>query len=151
MAHLPTLGVSHILQPFAAIWDTGASATAISQKVVETCGLAPTGMTMVQTAAGLEPAETYVINIGLPNNVGFAMVQVTKANLGDSNDVLIGMDIISQGDFSITNKDGNTVFSFRIPSSVRIDFVKEHNEGALRARIAGSGKGGFRGSGNRKG
>ena len=33
------------------------------------------------------------------------------------------MDIISMGDFAISNKDGKTVFSFRVPSLERIDFT----------------------------
>lgn len=37
------------------------------------------------------------------------------------------MDIISKGDFAITNVDGKTVFSFRIPSVETIDFVKNHS------------------------
>ena len=42
-------------------------------------------------------------------------------------DVLIGMDIIGSGDFAITNHKGKTVFSFRIPSIGRIDFVNPNN------------------------
>jgi len=38
------------------------------------------------------------------------------------SDVLIGMDVITQGDFAITNKDGMTTFSFRTPSLITIDF-----------------------------
>lgn len=118
--------------PFPGIWDTGASASAISQRIVDTCGLKPTGMAQVQTADGLVPAETYLVNIYLPNQVMFQHMQVTKANLGPHNDVLIGMDIICAGDFAITNKDGKTVFSFRVPSEVSLDFVKEHNMATLR-------------------
>jgi hypothetical protein len=113
--------------PFIAIWDTGASASAISQKVIDACGLVPTGMTKVQTADGLVDAETFLVNISLPNNVGFASILVTKAKLGTSCDMLIGMDIINMGDFAITNKGGNTVFSFRVPSEVVLDFVHQHN------------------------
>ena len=36
--------------------------------------------------------------------------------------MLIGMDIITLGDFAITNLNGQTVMSFRLPSSGRIDF-----------------------------
>lgn len=100
-------------------------------------------MTQVQTASALEDAETYLVNIGLPNGVQFGMLKVTKGNLGASVDVLVGMDVITQGDFSITNQ-GNTVFSFRIPSAHTVDFVKQQNEAALKDRIANSGKGGFR-------
>ncbi|MCY7409416.1 MAG: SEC-C domain-containing protein [Chitinophagales bacterium] len=34
------------------------------------------------------------------------------------------MDIIAMGDFSITNLDGNTCMSFRMPSLHEIDYVK---------------------------
>lgn len=132
------------LFPFASIWDTGASATAISQRVVDQCGLAATGMTKVQTASALEDAETYLVSIALPNGIQFGMLKVTKGNLGPNVDVLVGMDVISQGDFSVTNQNGNTVFSFRIPSAHTVDFVKQQNEAILKARIASSGKGGFR-------
>ena len=30
--------------PFEAIWDTGATQSAITQKVVDACGLIPTGI-----------------------------------------------------------------------------------------------------------
>ena len=36
--------------------------------------------------------------------------------------ILDGMDIISLGDFAITNQNGQTTFSFRIPSSQTIEF-----------------------------
>jgi len=38
------------------------------------------------------------------------------------------MDIISMGDFSISSKNGITCFSFRVPSIVETDFVKEFNK-----------------------
>ena len=34
------------------------------------------------------------------------------------------MDIISKGDFTVTNDNGKTVFTFRYPSLECIDFVK---------------------------
>ena len=35
------------------------------------------------------------------------------------------MDIIKHGDFSITNTNNRTTFSFRTPSIQEIDYVKE--------------------------
>lgn len=101
-------------------------------------------MVQVQTAAGLSEVETYLIDVGLPNSVGFRAVTVSKAILGPGSDVLIGMDIISSGDFSITNQNGNTVFSFRVPSCHTVDFVLEHNNGLIKYKMAQAGKGGFR-------
>lgn len=108
---------------FVAVWDTGASASAISPKVVDALKLIPMGKGYSKTAGGTIPVDIYSINILLPTNVGFSSLQVSCANM--EPDVLIGMDIISQGDFSITNKDGKTIFSFQTPSSHSVDYSAE--------------------------
>src|SRR5690242_13813567 len=69
------------LHPFKAIWDTGATSSVITQRVVDGCGLKPTGMTLVNHAQGTATAETFVVSIGLPNQVGFPNVAVTKGDL----------------------------------------------------------------------
>jgi hypothetical protein len=96
--------------------------SAISQRVVNECGLKPIGFTLVNTAGGVCRTEVYIINIFLPNQVGFPEITVTKGDLG-TTDVLIGMDVICRGDFALTNKDGRSVFSFRYPSLTSIDFL----------------------------
>jgi predicted aspartyl protease len=111
------------LQCFQAVWDTGATNTAISQKVVNECELKPVGVTVVSTAGGVCETEVYLINIFLPNQVGFPGITVTKADLGPC-DVLIGMDVICKGDFALTHQNGKTVFSFRYPSMTTIDFLQ---------------------------
>lgn len=111
--------------PFMAIWDTGATASVITQEVVNKCGLKPTGMAQVHHADGVSQAETFMVNISLPNNVAFANLRVTKGKLSGGIHALIGMDIISQGDFLVTAKNGKTVFSYRHPSLGAIDFVAE--------------------------
>jgi hypothetical protein len=110
---------------FNAIWDTGATSSVITQQVVDRCCLKPIGMAEVAHAVGKELAEVYFVNIGLPNGVAFMFIRAIKGKLV-SGDVLIGMDIISQGDFAVTNKDNKTVFSFRMPSVECIDFVQSH-------------------------
>lgn len=109
---------------FNAIWDTGATASVITQAVVDACGLQPTGITQVNHAGGVEMQETYLINLRLQNMAAFHSIVATKAPL-TMTQVLIGMDIISLGDFAITNKGGITIFTFRVPSSARTDYVKE--------------------------
>lgn len=42
-------------------------------------------------------------------------------------DVLIGMDIISNGDFAISNYEGRTQFSFRIPSQEHIEYKRTNS------------------------
>jgi len=112
---------------FRAIWDTGATGTAITQKVIDEVGLKPTGMAKVNTASeeGML-TEVYHISVFLPNKVCIPQLKVTRTKIVDS-DVLLGMDIISQGDFAITYLDGKTVLSFRLPSTTCLDFVEEIN------------------------
>lgn len=113
------------LSAFEAIWDTGATASMVTQRVVDACGLKPIGTTAISHAQGTtEDVDIFLVNIVLPNMVRFPGVRVAQAILPNV-DVLLGMDIISQGDFAITNSDGNTKFSFRIPSQANIDFVAE--------------------------
>jgi hypothetical protein len=116
------------VMPFQSVWDTGASACAISSKVIASLNLKPTGKTMVQTAGGQGLANTYLINLYLPNDVVFLGVRVAEAQLVGNEDILIGMDIIGNGDFSVTNFDRKTCMSFRLPSLKRIDYVPETNK-----------------------
>ena len=113
-----------IFKQYIAIWDTGATNTAISEKVVNECQLRPVGIIKRAYAGGEEQSNTYFVNIKLPNKVGVQEIKVIGVEKIKDADVLIGMDIISQGDFSITNKEDKTCFSFRIPSLECIDFVK---------------------------
>lgn len=126
---------------FDAIWDTGATGSVITQRVVDACGLAPIGMTLVHGVNSVSQAEVYLVNIYLPNMVTFAQVQVTKGGLPPDTDMLIGMDIITMGDFAVTHKDGTTKFSFRVPSVTHIDFVEQHNAQLLRDQQSHGGMG----------
>lgn len=104
-----------------ALWDTGATNTVITKKIAQALGLVQTGVALVNHAAGQSFKPKYVVNIMLPNNVGISYVEVTEGDL-TGEDVLIGMDIITKGDFAITNVGGKTTFSFRIPSIETIDY-----------------------------
>ncbi len=125
-------------RPFVSIWDTGATASAISSKVVSALSLKPIGMTQFHTANGIGTAQKYLVNIHLPNNVEFIGLTVAEVKLVGNEDVLIGMDVIAQGDFSITNCGGKTCMSFRVPSIARIDYNEE--AARINAKIANQQK-----------
>jgi len=108
---------------YKAIWDTGATGTVITQKVKNECNLKPIGVVNVATTKGILTTNSFLFNVWLPNRVMAPNVEGCLAEI-EGADVLIGMNIISQGDFVVTNKDGKTVFSFRLPSVECIDFVK---------------------------
>lgn len=124
------------MQAFQALWDTGATRSAITRNVVGPCDLVPTTFTDVHHAGGLaRNVPVYLVNVGLPNRVQFLGVEVTEMSLPKGIDVVIGMDIVTRGDFAVTNRDGRTTFSFRIPSQSHIDFVADDDTEALKARV----------------
>jgi len=110
---------------FIAIWDTGATNSVITRKVVDDCGLKPIGMAKVHTASDVRMTAVYFASIFLPNKVVVPQLRMAEGVIAGDAEVLIGMDIISQGDFAVTNSDGKTTFSFRMPSIECIDFVKQ--------------------------
>jgi hypothetical protein len=110
---------------YDCIWDTGATNSVISQKVVDDCALQPTGMAQVHSATEVRTCETFLVSIFLPNGVAVPSIRVTKVDMLTDCDILIGMDIINKGDFAVTHHDGTTTFSFRYPSVEQIDFVKQ--------------------------
>ena len=112
---------------YTAIWDTGATGTVITQKVVTDLELKPVGMNKVHTAGGVFDRSVFLINVMLPNGVGFAGIPVTEGDITDDTDMLIGMDIIGSGDFSVSNFNGKTIFTYRHPSEKDTDFVAEIN------------------------
>ena len=106
----------------------------ITQAVVDQCGLQPIGTTTVSLAMhDIPDAEVFLVNIYLPNQVAIPALRVIKL-APKSGDVLIGMDIISSGDFALTHPGRKTKFSFRVPSQANIDFVAETNRANLLSR-----------------
>jgi len=112
---------------YKAIWDTGATNSVITSKVVTECGLKPVSRVIVHTAGGDAECLVYFVWIRLPNQAGFPQVRVTEATIADGIDMLIGMDLISGGDFAVTTSDGKTTLTYCHPSCRRLDFVEEAN------------------------
>lgn len=108
---------------YKAIWDTGSTNSVITSKVAAELGLTTIGFTEVNHAEGVSSnVPVYLVNIELPNQVGFPMIRVTEGKLGDV-DVLIGMDIIQSGDFKIENGGGKTTFTYSVPPADPIPVV----------------------------
>lgn len=120
---------------YTGIWDTGATNSVITQKVVDDCHLKPIGMARVNHCNGVSNVEVFFINMMLPNKIGIVNLRVTKGILLGENDVLIGMDVISKGDFCISNFNNNTWFTFRIPSSGSIDFKDDYKNSKITSPV----------------
>ena len=117
-----------IMQGSVAIWDTGATGSVITKRLVDLLNLKPISKQAVRGVTGEKLSNVYMVHIMLPNNMLLTYVRVIECEdiLGDSS-LLIGMDIISLGDFSITNVKGKTVMSYRYPSLEVVDYVAQAN------------------------
>jgi hypothetical protein len=109
-----------------ALWDTGASHSVITESTAKALGLTPTGKRIIQHAGGQGEYNTYVVNFYLPNQVAIGGVLVSECPDNDGSfGAIIGMDIICDGDFSISNHQGQTWVTFRYPSLQATDYVAD--------------------------
>ena len=97
-----------------ALWDTGAVYSVISRQFAMKLGLTSFDSGRAYTAQGSYDTSVYLLDILLPNKMIVKDLRVSDGEFQDF-DFLLGMDVISLGDLTITNK-GATRFSFRIPS-----------------------------------
>lgn len=98
---------------YDALLDTGASSTAISNKVVEELNLEVTGMRMVASASDVRPTSIYTATIVIPFE--HTVLRVPDRQLGlflapDYFDILLGRDVLCQGHLSMA-PDGHLTFS----------------------------------------
>ena len=93
-----------------AMWDTGALYTVVSKRVVAKLALAPIDSGIAYTVQGSYEAAVYLLDLMLPNRMLVKALRVSEGDFDDC-DILIGMDVIRLGDFSVTNLN-NTIFSF---------------------------------------
>jgi hypothetical protein len=112
-----------------ALWDTGAMVTCIKPKL---CGLlklrlAETGSSAAIAGVGGEITAGFtLVNIFLTHNLEIEYCPVYVLDFPGDADMIIGMDIITKGDFTVCNADGKTSFSFVIPSFPdRIDLAEK--------------------------
>lgn len=112
-----------------ALWDTGANHCAITSDTASAVGLAPIGKTEIHHADGTAIVNIYLADLYLPNHVCIQAVQMTECkSIPGHFGLLIGMDVITLGDFCITNFQNKTTISYRIPSMHTVDYVKESKD-----------------------
>ena len=120
------LCANEIVDQALAQWDTGATNTCISEEIAKKYNLKPISYAQSKTPSGKLTSPIYFIDIVLNNEVVFTNWAVMGSKIGEQGiDILIGMDVISKGDFAISNYNGTTQFSFRIPSQEHVDYKAE--------------------------
>ena len=107
-----------------ALWDTGATNSCISKDVVSGLNMTSTGNIPMLTPSGSTVCNTYLVDVTLTNKVYVPSVMVLDSEIGNQGiGMLIGMDIITKGDFAVSNYNGKTMFTFRMPSESTLNFV----------------------------
>ena len=109
------------------LWDTGATGSVITKSMASVLGLRSFGKRKVRGVHGENEVNVYYVNITLDNKNITINAQVTECeelSVDKSVGCLIGMNIITMGDFSITNFGGHTTMSFRVPSIQKIDYIR---------------------------
>jgi len=107
-----------------ALWDTGATSTCITKRIVNDLGLQQTGVSTICGVNGKSQVPRYGIILKLPNNVRINPFQADMVTLHDDVEMLIGMNIITAGDFALTNHEKRTTLSFIVPSIGETDYVE---------------------------
>ena len=121
----PLVPETFVPKNYTAIWDTGATSSCITQRIVDDLGLQSVGSQRLSTANGFVMSNTYLVAFMLPNNTLVENVLASCADLSPDTDVLIGMDIITLGNFAVSTYENSTWFSFVIPSTGHVDYVED--------------------------
>lgn len=110
------------------LWDTGAQNSAITSKAAKQLGLTAIKKANIRGVHGVQEVNVYYIEIVLNNpdiTLKCLATECNELSNDGSVDLLLGMNVISRGDFSISNFGGNTTMTFRVPSLEDKDFVAE--------------------------
>ena len=136
------IGINGKTEKMEALWDTGATITFINENIINKYNLQSIGDGFTDTLSEDKvPTKKYRINLILSNNIEFPNIEVACRDTRTC-DIIIGMDIISQGDFAISNFNGKTKMVFRMPSMGEFGYepIKSDRVGRNDPCPCGSGK-----------
>ncbi|WP_347292464.1 retropepsin-like aspartic protease [uncultured Brachyspira sp.] len=116
---------------YKALWDTGATHTVITPKVLQELNLAIVDKTTIIGVNSKNeniPVALFDLLLVFGINISIEKIRGAVCIIGGNADILIGMDIIRFGDFSISNGGGKTLFSFAFPPfENKTDLVEKAN------------------------
>jgi predicted aspartyl protease len=108
-----------------ALWDTGAMMSAITPEIRDKLKAPSVDRIRLAGIHTAQEVDIVTIMIELPNRVVKKSIEVAVCNINSNAEMIIGMDIISMGDFALSNGNDLTLFSFAVPPfQEKIDFSK---------------------------
>ena len=108
-----TTGGGKNITAHSSLWDTGSTTTILSRRLINELKTEPFNKGGMSGIGGNTEGNTYLLHVMLPTGDAVTYVEVFEADLEDF-DAIIGMDIISLGDFHIDSSQGDTLFSFQV-------------------------------------
>ena len=116
-----------------AVWDTGATFSSVSRRVVRELALPDDGNALSIGVNGQVIGHTSIC-LAFPGARKWAAL-VEASHLPDAPgmpDFIIGLDIILLGDLRITREDGTSVLYFTFDKNVFVNFDDDTAEDAMR-------------------
>lgn len=96
-----------------ALWDTGSTVTVLSELLVDKMGLIPSDISRVSGWDG-KPITTNTYNIDiLLDDIKIEFINAVRGPLKNV-DMIIGMDVLSQGNLRITHPEYSTLLEFHL-------------------------------------
>jgi hypothetical protein len=120
-------------QQIKTLWDTGANNTYVTKSLAFNLGL----ISNIDLHDGSWKFKTLVVYLQLPNRI-ILPIQVSFAEDCPGIDAIIGMNVISQGDFVIDNTTENTSLSFEMPLSHLASHSKAGSIAPILSKINGN-------------
>lgn len=98
------------------LWDTGATSSTICRSLAAQLKLPELSDCQLQGVGGIYDSKEYMAGLILPNSVMIPSTSLYGIEDASDFDMLIGMDIITLGEFLISIEGEDMFFSFQIPS-----------------------------------
>ena len=119
---ITTETVNNFGEPVLAVWDTGATRSCINETFALKYKLPISGMTICRGVNSQQQVNTYVVSLVLPNNNYVNDIEICSCDSTFPYGMLIGMDIISKGEFMVCTHNNITVYSFQNPAISLLSF-----------------------------
>jgi hypothetical protein len=78
-------------------------------------GLTQIGSKLIRGVTGIQKVAVVMLTLELPNDLLKQNIEVAVCNFSNDTGMIIGMDIITFGDFVLLHGGSHTEFSFTIP------------------------------------
>ena len=118
-----TLIETHIRSTENALWDTGATISAITPKLVKELSFIPAGTMAISGITGVLDVEFILASIQLPDGILRQNIKMAVCDFSQNINIILGMDIITLGDFELLHGNNSTIFSFTSPPSEKIKMI----------------------------